>query len=261
MPRDFTLTAYMSLVSALRGAEYDVMPVRQALAGPGGTAGGRFVILRHDVDRSPAAALAVAHLERQLGVATTYYFRTTRRVFRPAIMREIEALGHEVGYHYEDLAACGGDLAKAWERFQANVARFRAVCSLSTICMHGRPLSLVDNRDLWTRFDYRALGIVGDPYIDLDFSRIAYLTDTGRRWDGSNVSVHDRVGASTAQEHRTTFDLLQSLDRGTFPPTIHMTTHPQRWTSGLVPWTRELLWQNGKNLLKRPLVVRNRKRM
>jgi len=257
--RDFTLSVYRTLVGALQRRGYTVTGVAAFLMRGSGPE--KVAVVRHDVDRSPAGALAVAHLERELGVATTYYFRITRRVFRPAIMREIEALGHEVGYHYEDLAACGGDLAKAWERFQANVARFRAVCSLSTICMHGRPWSRVDNRDLWTRFDYRTLGILGDPYMDLDFSRIAYLTDTGRRWDGLRVSVHDRVGASTVQEQRTTFDLLRSLDRGTFPPRLHMTTHPQRWTDGVVPWTRELLWQNGKNLMKRLLVVRSRERM
>ncbi len=59
--------------------------------------------------------------------------------------------------------------------------------------MHGSPLSKWDNRDLWKKYDYRDFGIIAEPYFDLDFDEVFYLTDTGRRWDGSSVSVRDKV--------------------------------------------------------------------
>jgi len=59
--------------------------------------------------------------------------------------------------------------------------------------MHGSPLSKYDNRDLWKNFDYHELGIIGEPYFDVDFNEVMYLTDTGRRWDGFRVSIRDKV--------------------------------------------------------------------
>ena len=37
------------------------------------------------------------------------------------------------------------------------------------------------------------LGLVAEPYLDLDFDQMFYLTDTGRRWDGWKVSVRDKM--------------------------------------------------------------------
>jgi hypothetical protein len=252
--RDFTLSVYRTLVEALRQGKYDVMGVAAFLMRGGGPE--RVAILRHDLDRSPADALAVAHLERELGVATTYYFRTTRSVLRPAILREIEALGHEVGYHYEDLAACDGDLAKAWERFQANVARFRSLGTLRTICMHGSPLSTFNNLDLWKIFSYKSLGLIGEPYLDFDYSRVTYLTDTGRRWDGMSVSFRDRVPqASVNFPCRSSFDLIAALRGGGFPRLVHMATHPERWHEDRLGWAGALAGQGIRNMAKRALRV------
>jgi len=64
--------------------------------------------------------------------------------------------------------------------------------------MHGSPLSKWDNRDLWKRYNYRDFGIIGEPYFDVNFDKVLYLTDTGRRWDGEGVSVRDKV---TSVEH------------------------------------------------------------
>jgi|SRR5690625_113581 len=52
------------------------------------------------------------------------------------------------------------------------------------------------SRDLWKWYSYRDYGIIAEPYFDLDFSRVLYLTDTGRRWDGDKVSVRDRAHQS-----------------------------------------------------------------
>ena len=40
-------------------------------------------------------------IERELGIFGTYYFRSTKEVFKAEIMQEIEKMGHEVGYHFE----------------------------------------------------------------------------------------------------------------------------------------------------------------
>jgi hypothetical protein len=67
----------------------------------------RFLLIRHDVDITPWAALEMANIEATHGVATSYYFRLhadTYNLLTPdslAVVRGIAAQGHEVGLHYE----------------------------------------------------------------------------------------------------------------------------------------------------------------
>jgi len=105
-------------------------------------------------------------------------------------------MGHEICYHYESMDTADGDPVLALKHFEDGLKRLRDVTEIRTICMHGSPLSRYDNRDLWKSYSYRDYGIIGEPYFDLDFSRVLYLTDTGRRWDGDKVSVRDRAPRS-----------------------------------------------------------------
>ena len=55
---------------------------------------------------------------------------------------------------------------------------------------------------------------------------------------------------------RKTFDIIEAAERGLLPDRIMMNTHPQRWTDNPVEWTKELVWQNVKNVVKRIVVRR-----
>lgn len=61
------------------------------------------IILRHDVDCLPHFALQTALIEHELGIKGTYYFRVVPESFDLKIMQKIAGLGHEIGYHYEDV--------------------------------------------------------------------------------------------------------------------------------------------------------------
>jgi hypothetical protein len=54
-------------------------------------------------------------------------------------------------------------------------------------------MSKFDNRDIWKKYDYRKLGIFAEPYFDINFNELFYLTDTGRRWDGHLYNVRDKA--------------------------------------------------------------------
>ena len=82
---------------------------------------------------------------------------------------------------------------KAYEEFCRYLEKLRETVPIKTICMHGSPFSKYDNRSLWEKYDYKELGIIGEPYFDIDFSKVLYLTDTGRKWDGEKVSIRDKV--------------------------------------------------------------------
>ncbi len=61
------------------------------------------MILRHDVDRRPQTHLKWQSLKKNLGIKGTYYFRIVPESFDENIIKEIEAMGHEIGYHYEEM--------------------------------------------------------------------------------------------------------------------------------------------------------------
>jgi len=54
------------------------------------------VVLRHDIDKLPANSLKMAHLEHDLGVAGSYYFRVVPGVWDAGVMKNITALGHVI---------------------------------------------------------------------------------------------------------------------------------------------------------------------
>ena len=206
------------------------------------------IILRHDIDFLPQNALRMAQLEHELGIRGTYFFRIIPKVFDEKIIREIAGLGHEIGYHYETMDSCNGDIDKAYEEFCRNLEKFRQLYPVQTICMHGSPRSKYDNKMIWSKYHYKDLGIIGEPYFDIDFNEFAYFTDTGRRWNGDKVSIRDKVNSKYNFNFKTTRQIIDNVDK--LPDKIMFTIHPQRWHDRPWPWLKELVWQNVKNGVK-----------
>lgn len=284
---DFTLHTYKRLLETLLSKNYSFQAFSQYLKEPAH----RSVILRHDIDAKKMNSLQTARMEYEMGIAGTYYFRMVPESFDEDVIRKIHKLGHEIGYHYEDVSACAARrapnqkklqdqlMADAIESFRNNLGILRRIVPVETICMHGSPLSRRDNRLLWQYYDYHDFGISGEPYFDLDFDKILYLTDTGRRWDGGSVSVRDKAmrrqrdekaeelrdpgmeerkneeQRATVYRFRSTFDIINSAESNSLPDKIMLTIHPQRWTDRPFPWLRELIWQNVKNIGKAIIVA------
>ena len=242
---DFTLKKYRELLLALKGCGD--------------------IALRHDVDLKPQNSLRTALIEHELGWKASYYFRAVPESWDEDVIRRIDGLGHEVGYHYESLTTCGGDVDAAWEDFKANLARLEALLGhkVRCICMHGSPRSPWDSKDIWKKYDYRSLGVEFEPYLDTDFSRTFYLTDTGRRWDGFKVSVRDRIPGFQDEwirrglVYRSTDDIIAAAKDGSLPGSVMITTHPQRWTDSKAAWLKEYALQSVKNMVKAVIVIRN----
>jgi hypothetical protein len=248
--RDFTIDTYLRLLDAFMEQGYTFQTFSGFLASPAA----RTVLLRHDVDDRKLHSLAFAQLQHDRGITGTYYFRMVPRSFDPAIIREVHAMGHEVGYHYEEMDTCRGDAEQAFALFQRNLATLRELVPITSICMHGSPRSPFDNRSLWDTHDYRALGIMGEPYFDLDTTRVTYLTDTGRRWDGGAYSVRDHMPGPRDRSYHHTTDIVHALRQGRFPAQAMLTFHPQRWTDSPTLWMRDSLVQRLKNQAKFGLI-------
>lgn len=235
------------MLDALRQGGYSFQTFNQFLTQPAE----RGVILRHDVDKLPLNSLEFAQIEHQKGIPATYYFRIVPQSFQPSSIRQILALGHEIGYHYEDMDLCQGNPEEAFRSFQQNLSKLRKLAPIETVCMHGSPLSKHDNRDLWKDYSYRACGINGEPYFDLDYSKVFYLTDTGRKWNSADSSIRDKVQSPYDIPVNGTFQLIELICAGKLPDQIMINTHPQRWSDGMVPWARELVLQSVKNQVKK----------
>jgi hypothetical protein len=254
--RDFTYQKFSSLLECFQSSGYAFQSVEDFVHQPLE----KSVILRHDVDRAPQHSLITAGLERSRGIRGTYYFRIVRQSKNPRVIKEIAELGHEIGYHYEDLVRAKGNPEEAIKLFRENLEYFRRFYPVKTICMHGSPASGWDNRELWKKYSYRDFGILAEPYYDLDYNKILYLTDTGGRWDGGRSSVRDKV----IQEHfeplkqklRTTDDILSALIASELPGQLMITVHPQRWSDNVLYRITESSMQIVKNIIKQLFFVK-----
>jgi hypothetical protein len=253
---DFTLRKYALLLQALQDYGYRFYTFEQYCYEKSVRELGRYVILRHDVDLKAENSLAIARIEHSFDIKASYYFRVVEQSNKPDIIKAIAEMGHEIGYHYEDMAICCGKPEKAIEHFIRQLSYFRQFYPVKTICMHGAPRSKFDSRDLWKYYDYHDFGIIGEPYFDVDFSMVFYLTDTGRRWDGFNVSVRDKVPVYQDEwvhqglVYHSTDDVLDAIKEDNLPKQLMMTTHPQRWTNRYGAWLKEGVTQSAKNLVK-----------
>ena len=276
---DFTINRYKQLITALQNAGYSFQTFSEYLENPTIKA----VILRHDVEKKLSNAVVLGAILQEAGIKGTFFIRLlNQKNFETSVLKLV-AQGHEIGYHYDDLTACKGNYGQAIQRFAANLEKLRTLAPVQTIVAEGAPLSKHDNRTLWQHYNYRDYGIIGEPYFDVDFSRVLYLTDTGRRWDGYNVSVRDKIPGHQERWEReglifhSTKDIIKALPstplrqrkrqrclsaevtepvecteiRLLSVVEIMFTFHPQRWHPFGIAWLKELVLQRLKNVVKR----------
>ncbi|WP_256394071.1 hypothetical protein [Natronoarchaeum rubrum] len=283
--RDFTFETYGELLDAGLESGYEFPTVREYLATDDEELPEQFIILRHDVDRKPENALAMARLEATRGVSSTYYVRTIDKTFQPGLIRRIEELGHEVGYHYEDMDRADGDVAAAHESFSAELARMRALVSVDTVCMHGNPLTAYDNRDMWdtaateggtaadggvltngvaasegTVTEPRSAGtptfddydLLGEAYLSMDFEDVTYFSDTGRTWRDGALKIKDHtMGDGDKRIQVGTTEELAALLRSGDIDRFCALTHPNRWARTSREWAIESAKDYAINVAKR----------
>lgn len=255
--RDFTLKSYRSLLIAFQQAGYRFQTFEELMTCP---ADEKVVVMRHDVDELAWNALKIAQLENELGVRATYFFRIVKQSNVPEVIEQIVGLGHEIGYHYEDLALAEGDEAKAIETFKENLIYFRKYYPVKSVCMHGSSTSKFDNRLLWKDHSLSDYGLVGEPYLSVDFDKVFYLTDTGYAWDGGKFATRDIVENRFGLKFHTTSQIVDCVKAEEFPDKALILAHTL-WTDSWIQWyglhIREFFRNNLKLLAKNnPIIER-----
>ena len=212
----------------------------------------RCILLRHDVDRRPARSVAMAKLEAKKNISATYYFRITKTgQFPVQAVKDIAALGHECGYHYEVLSDCKGDMAAASELFKKNLAGLREIVTVDTVSMHGAPLSPHDNQDFGDTLNFSEYGLKGDAVRTVEKFDPLYFTDTGGIWADGKANLRDRVGTRVPELQPDEVGFRDYVEQSEVP--IYISTHPERWPSGTIGQLQARLRDGGVNVVKRTL--------
>ena len=135
MPVDFTFAAFEPLCQAI--AALPVFSVRDYLTNPP-PHNTPFVILRFDVDYREHHAISLAAIATHYDMDGSFYFRHRNGSFDLDTMRAVAGHGHEIGYHFEALDTCRGDVNAAANHFATHIAALRAVgFDIRTAAAHG----------------------------------------------------------------------------------------------------------------------------
>ena len=236
---DFTRTKYRLLLKLLKKNGYQFITYSMYCEG---NAPDRFVILRHDVVRNPLNALRIAKEEEAYRAKATFYFRAVPECWNEKKVIDMAWMGHEIGYLYESLVTCQGNTEKAYEDFCHHLEELQKVCDMKMICANDSLHSSYDNKDLWKEHDYKSLGFVGEPYLTTDFSKMLYLSDAGRRWDGyrhDSILGHQEQWKEKGWSFHSTNDIIQALWEDRLPDQLMITTHPHLWNDFGWNWLKE----------------------
>jgi hypothetical protein len=240
---DYTLAKYAELCQAISHSRYKTLTLADYLES-GNSGPARTIIMRHDVDRNPKRAAGTAEVEQRYGIQATYYFRQQKGTYVPDILDRISRMGHEIGYHYETMDKCKGDRKAAMALFEKELNDFRTRYKVRTVCAHGNPLTSNDNKDIWKDSSLSRVGLLGEAFLSLDFTRFAYFSDSGRTWMKTNsqkMPGKDSVSTSFDDvKARSTDDVIKAVKEGSLP-NICILTHPERWSAGMVGFAGRFL--------------------
>jgi len=277
MKIDFTFEKYCSICDAISNYGYKTLTMKEYFSLKEKPP--KYILIRHDVDSEPDYALKMARLEKEMNISSTYYFRHMEGLFLPELMKSISYMGHEIGYHYEVLDKAFGNYELAINLFEKELSDFRNVCDIETIAQHGSPLlgsvsatsvtgvckiltNIILNKDiftrwvnvdLWNEYDFKNYGIIGEAYLSLDFSKIVYLSDSGRSWDPTKYKFRDTINVKSNLNIRNTDDIIRIIKLEQLDA-LCLLVHPNQWKSSFEEWLKWLFFQQirntGKILLK-----------
>jgi hypothetical protein len=226
---------YRRLLKAALSAGYDIVPLERFLDGKVDLER-PILIMRHDVDQQPGAAIEMSDVEVEFGVRSTWYFRW--RTAQPEVIAELRRRRGEIGLHYETLSRDllndplpeDGDLdpriAAAREQLKEEIAAFKRMFGrIRSVAAHGDTrVPGVDNTDLLRDQDWSEYGIVYDANRVMHrYPLAAWVTDRSAAEGGWGDGLDP-------------FRLLRFRQTP-----LLMLTHPNNWVSGASLWRDRVL--------------------
>lgn len=138
------------------------------------------VILRHDIDYCIDKAVAMAKLEYEIGISSTYFVLITSDFYNVfskenlAKLKSIIALGHEIGLHFDE--TCYDDLSDISGLIldEKSILEHAIGHEVRVVSMH-RPSKDILEKHIEVK------GMINS-YSNLFFEEFKYLSDSRRRW-------------------------------------------------------------------------------
>lgn len=205
---DFTRGGYRSLIASLLEHGYSVVGYDAVAPAE------RHLVLRHDLDMSIDAAVAIAEIEAGLGVAAHYFVLLRTEMYNPwsdhgrRQLDRIAGLGHEIGLHF-DAALYPDDIATL-DRAAAEECTVLAALT-------GRPVETIS-------FHRPSPALLGRPediagrrhsYQPRYFHDIGYCSDSRGAWHHGHPLDHAAIGEGRALQlltHPIWWDRDAALD-------------------------------------------------
>lgn len=205
---------------------------------------GRFLVLKHDVETDVSRAYRMAEIEAKHGHCGSYYVQAylMEDAKNIELLSKMQAMGHEISYHYDVMDSQRGDLDRAIEEFERNRLVFEQNgFAIKTVCQHGNPIvervGYTSNRDFFRSERVRALyPDISD--IMVNFKEAAgveyvYYSDAGRRFKMIFDPINNDIVPS--DDKNIPYDDLVALERAvTSGDNVIISTHPHRWSSSAV---------------------------
>lgn len=179
-----------------------------------------FLVLRHDIDYSPEAALQMAELEASMGVKATYYLLFSSSYYNLLseeyiqFPKKLAELGHEVGLHYDVniLEIMGKDDLINVLKLQSNFLSELAGSEVKSISMHNPSISGID------------------PFKETKFNEAKFVNAYNNHYTNKMAYFSDSCGA-----WRDNF--VECLSKRDFPAQMQLLVHPFFWgTNSITRW-------------------------
>ena len=200
---------------------------------------GQYLVLKHDVETNVPRAYAIAAIEGKYGHRGSYYVQAylLENEENVTLLQKMQAMGHEISYHYDVMDSCKGELTAAMEEFEKNRLLFEEKgFSIATVCQHGNPIvervGYTSNRDFFrsskVQEKYPAISDIMVNFHTSVPTEYRYFSDAGRqfKWiydpfENDIVNSDDRNIA-----YEDTEALFAALDQegGNI-----ISIHPHRW--------------------------------
>ena len=199
----------------------------------------KYLVLKHDVETNVPHAYKIAQIEKKYGHRGSYYVQAylLENEENVKLLKQMQAMGHEISYHYDVMDSCKGDLEKAIEEFKENRRLFEANgFNIATVCQHGNPV--VERKGYHSNRDFFRSEKVRNIYPDVTDIMVNfkeqvptdyhYFSDAGRRFNLIYDPINNDI--ENSDDKNIPFDNLQQLFEGLSDKKGNIISiHPHRW--------------------------------
>lgn len=112
--------------------------------------------------------------------------------------------------------------------------------------------------DYFKTYSLSDFDLIGEPYINVNFDEVYYLTNTGYAWDGGKCAVRDVVENHFDLSFHKTDEIIIAVQSDTFPHKCLILAHTL-WTDSLLQWVvlhlREFVRNHIKSIARQNICI------